>query len=584
MGDRFAVRRRPLVRWLLLPALLVSLAGCGLVPTGGPVMKGRPVQPADPMSDPYVRVIPTGPRPGWTPEQIVRGFLSDSASFRDGHSVAREYFAPAVRSRWQPGRKTTLYAQGAGYSLAVERSSKTDAVVKLAANKVATIDARGQYTAAAPGSRVTVRFRLRAVGGEWRIVGFPQGLLLTERDVRRAYRTLNLYFFEPGHETLVPNPVYVSAARKERLPTRLVRALVRGATSWYAPAVRSAFPEGTYLLEDVSVSSGTAVVRLGGAAGGADSQALARMSAQLVWTLEQLPAIEQVRLRVDGETVRVPDAGQSVSTEDWASLDPAGTSGAVHGYVVRGQRLMVTSQDGLQPAPGPAGSKEVPVHEPAISLDAKHAAWLSESADTVFIGELREGGRYREALRGERFTSLSWDRYGNLWAVEDAGNGSTVWVFPEGGQPYDVEAPELRNRDVHTLRVARDGTRMAVVADSSGKSQVMLGRIERDDEQLRVDGLTMLPTDFAKVADVAWRDGDRLAVLGKDLQGAFAPYLVDVDGSTVSSIGSVGKMRAIAAAPDAPMLVELDGGEVFQSPDDRGWGPLGQGIDPVYPG
>lgn len=118
--DRCAPRRRSGLRSLRLsapfPALLVALlaaaTGCGLVPTGGPVMSGRAVQPVDPIAGPYVRVLPDGPEPGAAPEQVVRGFLAASASFQNDHAVARKYLAPTVRSEWQPERGVRVYADG----------------------------------------------------------------------------------------------------------------------------------------------------------------------------------------------------------------------------------------------------------------------------------------------------------------------------------------------------------------------------------------------------------------------------------------------------------------------------------------
>lgn len=576
--------RRPALLPAVLAAVMAAATGCALVPTGGPVVSGRAVQPADPIAGPYVRVLPDGPQPGATPEQVVRGFLAASASFRGDHAIARRYLAPTVRSEWKPERGTRVYGDGSGFGLLVEQPSKKDAVVTMKADQLATVGARGQYRAADSGSRLTARFRLRTVGGQWRIVSFPQGLLLTDRDVARAYRTLNLYFFEPGLEVLVPNPIHVPAGDRGELATRLARGLVRGATSWLAPSVRNAFPEDTDLLGDVSIDEGRATVNLGGAAASADRQATAYMSAQLAWTLEQLPNVERIRLQIEGEAVSLPDAGEVIDTEDWASLDPAALSGTVHAYMVRGERLFVTSQEEPQPAPGPAGSGGVPVHNPAVSLDAKHAAWLSESGGELYVGELRESGDRWSPLSAERLRSPSWDRHGNLWVVEDGDDGSIVWMIDTGTEATRVAAPGLDGVDVRSLRVARDGTRIAILAGQGETTRLLLGRIERADGGARIEGLTPLPTDLARVVDVAWRDAEQLAVLGKDVQGVMAPYLVDIAGGAASPAGSVGSMVSIAAAPRTPMLAGLQSGEVYRTLDNLGWEPLGAGAQPAYPG
>ncbi len=574
-------------RWTLPVGMLLclALAGCALVPTGGPVQKGRPIQRVDPVADPYVRILPKGPEPGASPESIVSGFLAASASFQNDHGVAREYLAPAVRFQWDPGRRVEVYAADAGFGLTLATSSEDDAVVTVTADHVATISDRGQYTAAPPGDRLTAKYRLRRVAGEWRIVSLPPGLLLTPQNVKRAYRTLNLYFFDPRREVLVPNPIYLPANARERLATELARGLMRGATSWLAPAVRTAFPAGSQLDGDVQVRNEVATVRLGGSATSAGTEALAFMSAQLAWTLSQLPEVGKVRLKVGGDTVHVPGAGELVSADDWGSLDPDATTGAVRGYLARAGKLLVIGQGGVHPVPGPAGSGKAAVHSPAVSLSGERAAWLRDSGRTLLVGELRDGGGSRVVLRGKRLRSPSWDRYGNLWVVEDRGRRSVVWMLAGGTEPVRVETAGLRGR-IQALRVARDGTRVALIVRREGDSLLLLGRVERAADGARLAGLVPLPTGLADVADVAWRDADRIAVLGRDRQGSFVPYLVDVDGRTVSAtgLGSVGRMVAVAAAPGAPMLAEVAGGEVWQSRDDLGWTRLASGRAPVYPG
>lgn len=574
-------------RWILAPVLLALLAGCASVPTGGPVLTGRAVQRTDPLDDPYVRVLPAGPQRGGTPEQIVRGFLAASASFESDHAVARTYLARSVQPQWMPGQGVTVYDDGPAFSLLSDLTSETDAMVTVDAHKVATIDSDGQYAAELPGTRLHSVFRLRKVDGQWRIVTFPQGLLLTKRDVRRAYRTLNLYFFDPRFEVLVPNPVFLPIRSRNDLASTLVRDLLRGPTNWLAPAVRTAFPDGTS-LHGVDVAAGTVTVNLGAAARGADTEALENMSAQLVWTLKQLPDMEQLRLEIAGKRASVPGASDGAQSRDaWAMRQPSGLSGEVNAYVEAEGRLLAVDADGrAHPAPGVAGSGQVPLREPAVSLDGRSFAGLSRSRQQVYVGELRDDGHYRGVLSGRGFTAPSWDRYGNLWVVGDDGGHSQVWMVEGGRTPVQVSAPGLENREVRALRVARDGTRVLVVAGRGENSKLMLGRVEHAKDGVRVDGLLPIDTGLERVIDAAWHDADRIAVLGEDTSGALAPHLVSVDGASVSAVGSVTDMVSIAAAPDAPMLVGLEDGQIWASSDDLSWKLLHgvKGADPVYPG
>lgn len=616
-------------------ALMLALTGCALVPTGGPVLEGRNLQPESTLDDPYVRVLAIGPRQGWTPKQIARGFLAASASFADDHGVARQYLAPGARSGWDPAHRAEVYADGSGFNLRVERSSPGSAEVRVEADHVATITRRGQYTPAPSGSRFQATFRVRTVDGQWRITNPPRRLLLTPRHVQRAYRSLNLYFLEPSFQALVPNSIYLPARRRGRLATELADALVSGPTSWLARAVRSAFPEGTRLIRPVEVTGGTATIRLGGTATTVDRRTIAYMSAQLAWTLTQLPTVEQVRLNIGGRVVRVPGAGRLVSIEDWSSMHPDGTVGAVPGYMVRDGRLLVTGPDGWQPAPGPAGSGSARVRAPAVALGGNRVAWLTPSRKRLRVGALRAGGDSRQVLAGRRLLAPSWDRYGNLWVVEDrragpsapptadaaagrptpggtarAGqparepggapqrdsSGTVVWMLAEGAEPVRVRVPGLQPQgdstqvQVQGLRVARDGTRVALITSRAGgggadeaSSRLLLGRIERKNGDVRIAGLLPLRTGLGQIADLAWRDAGHLTILG-DSREAFGSYLVDVATGEVSATGSLTGMVSIAAAPGKPTLAGLDSGQVYRSQENLGWQPLGAGTRPVYPG
>src|SRR5258708_39041952 len=75
-------------------------AGGATVPSGGRVVAGRAADPAAQVDDPYGRIIPVPPQDGWSPEQIIQGFLAAPASFDDRHAVAPRYLATG--RAWHP--------------------------------------------------------------------------------------------------------------------------------------------------------------------------------------------------------------------------------------------------------------------------------------------------------------------------------------------------------------------------------------------------------------------------------------------------------------------------------------------------
>ena len=95
-----------------LGAILATLlaTGCATIPSSGPV--GSAPIPAPPAGGGVSGggLIVEGPQPGWTPEQVVSGFLLASASFAHYHGTAREYLTPGASRLWRPGAQVTILA------------------------------------------------------------------------------------------------------------------------------------------------------------------------------------------------------------------------------------------------------------------------------------------------------------------------------------------------------------------------------------------------------------------------------------------------------------------------------------------
>ena len=147
-----------------------------------------------------------------------------------------------------------------------------------------------------------------------------------------------------------------------------------------------------------------------------------------------------------------------------------------------------------------------------------------------------------------------------------------------------MSAPELDDRKVVALRVARDGVRVAVILDegAAGRS-LFVGRIERAADTLVLGGLRRAESMLVDVADVAWADADRMAVLGQEPNGVLQPFLVEPDGEVQRAAGSLSGLVRIAAAPGRPLLAATDDGHLWLDTD-VGWADLGEAADPAYPG
>ncbi|WP_232382903.1 LpqB family beta-propeller domain-containing protein [Actinomadura violacea] len=558
-----ARRVRPAVAVAVV--LVLCMAGCANVPTGGQVVTGKPAEKAERVDDPYVRLIPVGPQPDWTPTQIVSGFLTASSSFDDGHAVAKEYLS--TPNGWEPGLRPYVdVLSSRTVDPHVDQTSANQATVHVTGDQLGTIDSDGQYTAAPKSFEADFQLA-KTQQGVWRITDLPgndkAGLFLTKDDVERAMRTVNLYFFAPDQHTLVPNGVFLPVVDRETLPTQLVQALLSGPTSWLNGAVQSAFPKGTRLRGGtVRIDKDLAIVDLTQEARGGNVE---RMSAQLSWTLRQLSEIKRWRLQINGETITPDgsDATQSVHAWDGNSPDGQDPDEQVRqtAYVAGTAGFIGTLQgDRAQPVVTGAAGR---LSHPAVSPNYQELAGLSHDGAKLFTAAPVAGNPAVRVLltahTGGSFTAPSWSRDGSLWTVESTKKASWLWVRRPGKAPVKAGHWGLGGRQVLAFHVARDGVRAAVIVSIDGRPEVQIGRIATaPDGSLDVGSFLPVSSELQNAVDLAWRDYDTLAVLGRAKRDSQTlPYLMPVSGSAITSlgVGALGEPRTIAAAPGSPVLI-----------------------------
>jgi hypothetical protein len=574
------------VRKALLAVVVgLLLTGCASLPSGSQVVSGRVGGHEQPIDDPYVRIIPVGPGRDWDPDTIVRAFRTASASF-DGpngeHKVARGYLACA--GCWRPGAASIVYDQ---LDPSLVQLKGDQASVTVEGKQLGRIGSDGQYLADSRRFKQIFGLRLDAQK-QWRITDLPPELLLSRADVNRAFRTLNLYFFAPDAQVLVPNPVFIPLVNRTWLSVQLLKQLLGGPTTWLRWAgVRTGFPDGTQLRR-LDISGGLATVDLSRQARAGD---LRNMSVQLMWTLRQLHEVEQLKLEIDGKAVQVAGVSGTVqSASDWAGFDPNGTGEPPPAYVRTAEGRLGRLNDKLVQALLP----KLRVSHPAVSYDRRQVAALNDARDTVTVSDLI-GGLTRVVLparlKGGRFSTPSWDSRGNVWAVESNAGGSRLWEIEGGTTTVAVDGWTLSPYPVKALRISRDGTRAAAIVQVDGVSQVQLGRVDRAPSGgLQAEGFIAISSELQSAIDLAWRNADHLAVVGVT-QGNPSPLLYDVpvSGAAIQPmVGPGGDMKAVAAYSGAPLLVTqhvsaLD--NVCRLSDKYGeWKCFPRASDPAYPG
>jgi len=578
------VRARLRAPWASAIALTVVtvISGCATlpssitaqVPTTGPIEQGELVG-VDP-EDQFIRVIAREPRQGMSPTEIVTGFLDASASFEDGHAVARTYLTPEASRTWDTNAGVTVYD---GLPILTTMGS----AVSMRAPNTGTIASSGRFTVAAPGSEVRTSFFLQEIDGEWRISRVPQGLLLSQADVDRAFRSFNVYFFNPDFSMLVPDPRMVPVIGPG-LATTLVRRLISGPTSWLQPAVRTGFPVGVSLaIEAVTIEAGVARVDLTSNVLDADDRTRVALSQQLVWTLRQLPDVQAVDISAGGQLFTVPGVVNPQPRDAWSTVDPNTMEPGARGYVTRPEGVVALGVDDVTPVPGPAGTGEVVLVDLAVSpdssslsgIDPEGAVWRSRLADDATLIRVRDEGRA---------SALAYDGVDSVWVV-DADEG--LFTVSSAGLSSAITVQGLSGRAViQSVLPSRDGTRAAMIVRRGPRTELLLARVVRS--SVSASGITIeapvrVESRLAEVTDIAWSSADTLTVIGSESAGSIQVFDIDLARGAVTPNGSPQAPVGVGAAPGQPTLVGAADGLVYESIAGT-WTERVRGSAPTYPG
>jgi hypothetical protein len=606
----------PLLRWLAAALVGLTLAaGCANVPTSGLLQHtALPGTGGEQQGSNCCGVIMTPPTPGWSPSQIVQGFLLAGADFSDRHAIAREYLTRAASRSWQPGPgpAVTVIAQPPAVPSTHRLFGSQDTtVVEISAQELGKVSASGQYVPAERGrAQLNQEFTLQLVNRQWRIATLPSSELMLTKDLfQLAYQPRDLYYLDPTGKGLVPDPVFVPVGSSDPAGD-LVRALLVSPTGWLGGAVLSAFPPATRPARDVQILPGsrTAVVDLSVPKSATGPASVAQMASQLVWTLTSSSygsaSIQAVKLEVNGHVWTPPGASSAVlgrSDYPQPALEPAGHEN-LYFLGSNGARVLRGGQGSSRAVPGQAGTGQVALTGIAVSRDQRYLAGIGgpAGASTLYTSSLSAAAKPHASasaralqirMSGVSITSVSWDRENNLWATGSSGGQPRVWLLrASGGKPLSVGLP-ANIRSVAALRVAPDGVRVAMIAhvgtSASGgpEWEVLLGAIVRPPGLVILTTAGQIGADLGRPSALSWYDADHLLVVN---QAASGPQLeeVPVDGDRSAYNGIEPDMTSIAAAgPHNPLFAGLETGQLAKSLGlSELWNQFGPGRAVTYPG
>ena len=559
-------------------AACMGLAACAGVPTTGPIEQGPVVDAGE--SSQFIRVIAAPPSVGASPTEIVRGFFEANASLESDHAIARRYLTPEASGTWDPDAATTVYQQS---SLKLSEGKDATINARLAVNN--RLNEEGTLDPVDPASKEKIAFTLeQVVDGasgipQWRIADPPPGILISDADLRRAYRQYQVHYPATRSGALVPDGRLLPVVGPS-LPTALAQRVLAGPAEWLAPGVRSGAPPGTALaLGAVPVTNGVALVELTDQALAATDVQRRDLAAQLTWTLTQLPEVTSVRLQVGGEPYDVPGVPELMDRSVWQerspdslTTGPTGTSLLPY-FVLDGPAVIRVSEGGRTVLPMKVPDAEELI-DLGVALDQRSAAAVEPDRRALWILPL-ERGIAEQRIEGTQIGGASFDVDGQAWFT-DAGR---VMRLVPNGLPQEVAVQPDLAAPITSVHLARDGTRVVLVADGV----LYLGVIQPSSTGLVIGSVRRIATTVSDVQDVAWRNSVTLDVLGRTDTSNLQVLRIGVGTGDVQPFGAPPDPLEVTGAPGSATLAAGGGNQLFANVGLQ-WRAQGAARSVAYPG
>ena len=265
---------------------------------------------------------------------------------------------------------------------------------------------------------------------------------------------------------------------------------------------------------------------------------------------------------------------------DYRTWVPHPATGQSLYYVGGDGRVRMLRQQGgdnetSTPVPGVAGQGHVPMSAIAVSPDQKYLAGIGGKGTAVYVSDLAAAllphakaaaSTPHARFTGTGFTTPSWDSADNLWVAGRSGGQPGVWVLPHGGGPAVRVSLPPGLGPVTGLRVAPDGTRLAMIVGQGPAAHLVLGAIVRAGGQFAIWSTLPVGPNVSGVTTLAWYDADHLvAVTGT--APAMQVWEVPVNGNNAARQGAPqpGIVSVAAAGPGNPLYLGLASGQLARS-------------------
>ena len=587
---------------LLVAALAaVALAACATMPSEGRVQAGEglEVAPGD------VGQIADGPRDGAEPDEIVRGFLTaaqagptmpvagPTVTMTVPFSVANEYLTDAARSQWRPLSQVMIVSTTPRVGQPdILRPGVDHATVTVTYTVVASLDESGTLIEQATPTTQEIIFDVvrEYDGAQWRIATVPDLLLVPAQLFRSAFHATYLHFPTPDNAHWVTDLRWFP---QQTWRTNAVLELLDGPPRWLIGAVSNPLPAGTSLaIASVTVDDdGAVTIPLSDHVERASAADRALFSAQVQATLASgvarpriiledrfgpFAAPEDIDLPTDARTV-----GAALALHNNRLWNVVDRRLNVSGYRPNLRGLTPTA---LAVGPDPdlelvvmvvEGIDEIEEPEPCDPEGDYPCEYLPEDdeepdadaepdADPQVANSrlMRVESEPSTLIEGTDLIAPSIDRFSTIWTA-DAYEG--LLAVDRFGNPRQVVAAWLVDRQVVSVSVAPDGARIAIVSTGAEGTVIHVAGISRD---LSGNPLSLAaPIEvghrvFGDVARAVWQDETVLAVLAEGpLSGVYlvgVGGLADNEGGLTRKLSDITNVSWLTASVGTGTIIALD--------------------------
>ena len=528
-------------RGLVVLATLLAVSACAGIPSSGPVTK---VADDGGLGESTVRYSPARPAEGASPQQIVRGYLDAMLAYPASSGTATAFLTPDAAKDWNPSVGVRVYSSiglfgpTLGAAEDGETTDKTRNPVEIETRLVedARLDRQGHYRRRALPAEFT--YQLERVDGEWRIANPQAGLLVSRKFFDDYFRPFNIYNFDRPGRRLVPDPIHVLVG--DQLATGLVTSLARGPAESRAGAVRTYVPPLESLRPSVPVSGeGVADVEFSADFSAMSESAQNHLSAQIVWTLRQVPDVTAVQL--SGTATALSGSGAGVQDiTSWNGFGPSVTRG--HAYALSGNHVVQIDGDTIKRLSGSWGKDA----RGAVSVGVSEDGIAGVLAGRNLVRITSRKGTDARTFAGSRFITPQWDDDGNAWLVDRQASRTRVRLVT-GDEIRTLGTGSLAGLDVRTFALSPDGSRYAVTVRGFGGLSIRVGWVKRNtkDDIVGLGNPSLVYTPAGSPRSVTWSSGTDLSYLAESQSGRQV-YTTAIDGSSTSG----GLSRGGALLPD----------------------------------